>query len=268
MEFYIPSPEKDLQRITDLLKAGEAFCFIRFSDGEVEVLRNRYLEIDSGVTVFRGRTFGNKFPEYDSKRFDPERHAQIRRDLLASAMMRAPNYFKGLPSKHNRAIIDREFLVRLNGGMCEFITFSDLLMNSNYPKFRRDIVPLFGKIENLAVMANYRAKLGGELAHAQHLPVEDNFFENYDEVMTGIFDRVSSLPEKTVVLSSASSLSNIIGMKLYRSRPDISFIDVGSAINDLLGLDSTTRAYHDVYVHSEGPRARRYSRSVEYRIKW
>lgn len=271
MTIYIPRAERDLDRFGAMLRAGEAFTYLRFSDGEMEILRNRYLEIDNGVTVFRGRTFGNQFPVYDRKRFDPEVHAPIRRDLLASAMKRARNYFKGVPTRHNRALVDREFMVRLNGGMSEYMTFSDLLMNCNYPKFREEIVPLFAKATHLAVIGNFRAKLNGELARAEHLTIGDNFFDAYEATLNRLIEQTSELPRGTLILSSASSMSNVIGMKLFDSRPDITFIDVGSAINDLLGLDSRTRAYHQVYAMDSdwtGLRAMRYKWSEEYKIRW
>ena len=60
-------------------------------------------------------------------------------------------------------------------------------------------------------------------------------------------------------------------MKLYEIRPDITFIDIGTSLNDLLGLDSRTRAYHNLYFSKsikEKIIAFRYTFIKEYKIKW
>jgi len=268
---YTPDPVTDLSRFAELLKSRTPFCFVRFSDGEIEVLRNRYLKIGGGTTVFRGRTFGNQFPDFDAKRFDPDQQVELRRDLLEAAMMRAPNFFKGVPTKHNRALLDREFLLRLNGGMTRYLTFSDLFLNSNYPTFRALLVPLFEKAENLCVIANYRAKLTGALSEAKHIAVGDNFFESYEHTLHQVMSEALELPQGTLVLSSASSLSNVVGMRLFGQRPDLSFLDIGTTLNDLLEMDSRTRAYHQLYTTSGqgfSLSGLRYRFSREYQIEW
>jgi hypothetical protein len=154
---YVPLARKDLNRFHSLLANKMPFTFIRFSDGEMEVLRNRYLEIGAGYTVFQGKRLSNNFPVYDQKKFDPTRDFQFRAALLDSAKKKGKNYFKGIPTFHNNLVADRDFMVSLNGGMSEFMTFSDLLINSNYVGYRKRVVPLFAAYENLALVANYRA---------------------------------------------------------------------------------------------------------------
>lgn len=267
MKMYKPDPVAGLSHFGEMLARKEPFCFVRFSDGEIEILRNRYLQIAQGKTHFRGQVLVNTFPQYDSKKFDPAVDIALRRDLLEAATKRLNNYFKGVPTAHNRALEDRDFLVRLNGGMSEFMTFSDLLMNSNYPKFRDVIVPLFGAFEHLLVIANYRARCSGVLAHAVHVPVGDNFFAVYDQTLPEVMSAVLAAPQGALVLSSASSLSNIVGVKAFEARPDLTFLDIGTSLNDLLGLDAKTRAYHEAYL-SKGWKALRRRLSREYRIKW
>ncbi len=268
---YIPDPALDLSRFAELLESKIPFCFVRFSDGEIEILRNRYLKIGGGITVFRGRVFSNQFPAFDSKQFDPDHQVGLRKELLEVALMRAPNFFKGIPTKHNNAKIDREFMIRLNGGMTQYLTFSDLFVNSNYSAFRERIVPLFEKSESLCVIANYRAKLSGILRNAKQISVGDNFFESYESTLHQVMSEALDLPKGALVLSSASSLSNIVGMRLFKQRPDISFLDIGTTLNDLLGMNSGTRAYHQLYVQP-GKKINlsrlRYRFSREYRIEW
>lgn len=243
-QILIPDAVIHLENFISLLKSKTHFSFVRFSDGEIEILRNRYLEIGGGKTVFRGREFKNSFPDFDAKRFDPRIHQNIRKDLLSSALFREKNFYKGIPTSHNDAIKDREFLLRLNGGFDTNMTFSDLFLNSNYRKYRDEVVPLFESYENIYVIANYRAKPIGILEKATHINIPDNFFATYDRVVDDVYTQTKDIPNGSLILSSASSLSNILGHRMYVQNPNITFLDIGTSINDLLSLNHNTRAYH------------------------
>lgn len=52
------------------------------------------------------------------------------------------------------------------------------------------------------------------------------------------------VPDSALVLSSASSLSNVLGHRLRKSRSDLTFLDIGTVLNDLMGLPLTTRAHY------------------------
>ncbi len=265
-QIIIPNAIEHLDNFIKLLKENRPFSFVRFSDGEIEILRNRYLEIGRGKTVFRGREFKNTFPDFDAKKFDPRIHQNIRKDLLSSALFREKNFYKGIPTAHNNALKDREFLLRLNGGFDTNMTFSDLFLNSNYRKYRDEVVPLFETFENIYVIANYRAKPIGILEKAKHINIPDNFFATYDSVVKDVFEQIKNLPDGSLILSSASSLSNILGFWLYQQNPTITFLDIGTSINDLLSLSHNTRAYHN---EEKSFFQRIFYRSKKgYEIKW
>ena len=151
-----PLAKQNIQNFYEKILNKETFCFVRFSDGEVEIIRNRYLKISNGLTYFRGKKSKNNFSQMDSKEFDPNINFDIREDLILSSIARMPNYYKGMP--HKRFIKDRDLLVTLNGGLDKNITFADLLINSNYKFFREKIVPLICNYKNVYLIANFRAK--------------------------------------------------------------------------------------------------------------
>lgn len=241
---YKPNPINHLEKIKTKLINKEPFVFIRFSDGETEILKNRYLEIVPGKTVFRGEELKNNFPQFDSKKFDPKLHQNIRMDLIESAKFKGVNYFKGIPTSHNKAIDDKNMMLDLNGGLDDAITFADLFLNSNYEKYLKEIVPLFGNFEYIVVIANYRAKMVDILRKAKHIEIPDNFFANYDEVLMSTMNKLKDVEKGSLILSSASSLSNILGHKLFLERKDVTFLDIGTSINELLSLDNNIRSYH------------------------
>lgn len=268
----LPSGRGDLDRFEHRVRNRIPFTFVRFSDGEIEILRNRKLVIFGGVTEFRGRQFSNQFPEFDQKRFDPMRRQDVRRDLLASAVFRDEAYFKGIPTKHNNAVEDREFMLRLNGGFTKEMTFSDLFLNENYIRARSSFFPLAASsFEDIFVVGNWRCELSGYLKKGQLIQIPDDFFSLYDDTLKTVLFKLQAAPESCLVLSSASSLSNILGHRLRSSRPDITFLDIGTALNDLIGLPLSTRAYHKLLNPStlrERFAAWRYSRHREYQLRW
>lgn len=270
--YDIPKGMVDLHRLMVLARDRKPFTFIRFSDGEVEVLRNRKLEIANGVTEFRGKLSSNHFPVFDQKRFDPALGIAIRTDLLHSAIYCDDVYFKGIPTKHNNAIIDREFLLRLNGGFTPQMTFADLFLNSNYLYARNNFFPhLVGYFCSVQVVGNFRCRLGSYLTRGKLISIPDDFFSQYQKTLNHALTSLKDAPEYSLVLSSASSLSNVLGHQLRISRPDLTFIDVGTAINDLLGLPLRTRAYHTL-INPQTFRERfvawRYRHHREYQLQW
>ena len=260
-----PCAKKDIEKIINYLKNRKNFCFVRFSDGETEIIRNRYLKIGDGTTNFRGKIYKNKFKQFDSKEFNPLIHGEIREDLVISAIKNIPNYLKGMP--HKRSKLDRKLMVLLNGGIDQNITFADLLINSNYKKFREKVLPEFANFENVFLIANFRAKPKGILSKCTHIKVPDNFFADYKNVKCEILSKLKDIPQNSLILSSASSLSNIIGYEIFSKRKDITFIDIGTAINDILSLDENTRGYHEAYF-SKGIKSFLRKIRPSFHIRW
>ncbi|MEN3373022.1 hypothetical protein [Dechloromonas sp. ZS-1] len=268
----MPTGDGDLDRFERLVREHSPFTFVRFSDGEIEVLRNRKLVIAGGVTEFRGKRFSNQFPEFDQKRFDPRRGQDVRGDLLASAIFREQGYFKGIPTRHNNAIGDREFMLRLNGGFTPQMTFSDLFLNSNFLRARADFFPfLVASFENLLVVGNWRCELKGCLEKGRLVQIPDDFFSAYQQTLDAVLAVLLHAPQSALILSSASSLSNVLGHRLRISRPDLTFLDIGTVLNDLMGLPLGTRAYHkliDPRTLRERFAAWRYRQHREYQLQW
>jgi len=268
----LPSGSADLTKFTQLVRQRSPFTFVRFSDGEIEILRNRKLVISSGVTEFRGKKFSNQFPEFDQKRFDPQNSQDMRSDLLTSALFNGSAYFKGIPTRHNHAIGDREFMLRLNGGFSAQMTFSDLFLNENFIRARSDFFPFaVSRYNHLLVVGNWRCELKSYLSKGNLVQIPDNFFATYQQTLENVLGRLEEAPESTLVLSSASSLSNVLGYRLRQSRSDMTFLDIGTVLNDLIGLPLNTRAYHKIMntlTLVERFAAWRYRFHNEYQLRW
>lgn len=266
----VKNANEELNKFLKFLQSNEPFSFIRFSDGETEILHNRYLEIRNNETVFKGKIIKTAYKDLDFKKFEPEKDHFFRNDLLQSAKYFNANFFKGIPTRHNNAIEDTKMLISLNGGSLTNLTFSDLFLNSNYLYFRNKISSLLFKKKNGYVIANYRSKLTGPLATFNLLTIPDNVISDYQASLDLHLNVLNQSPQKSIVLSSASSYTNILGFYLNKTRPDITFIDIGTSLNDYLSLPLNTRFYHCMLDKSIKGYYRRfkYMTSDNYKLLW
>ena len=261
----------DFHFLSDLLCKKEPFIFIRFSDGEMEIVRNYRLLIGDGHISWSKGEVEFRYPDFDSKEFIPERDAKLREDLLAAARFRSDFFYKGIPASHNQALADRDLLVELNGNSITNLTFADLFINENFLKFRKRVVPLLRKFDNVYYLGNFRATPELVDVSWKLIPLQDNFFENYENVLEASINVLKALPENSLVLSSASSLTNILGYQIRLFRKDLTFFDVGTSLHDLVGLQGGIREYHAL-IGNNSPRGiyrkMRLVCSKSFKLRW
>jgi hypothetical protein len=233
----------DLTMMNSMLLKSDPFTFVRFSDGEMEILRGSALKIDErGVSWSKGQTTF-KYPAYDHKRFDPIVDLELTKDLRKSAYFIHPKYYKGVPRKHNRALRDTEMLLRMNGSTDKNLTYADLFVNSNYKRFLSSTFSILRQIDDVAVIGNWRMKPRDCNPLWKHLKVPDSAFDSYQDVIEDTLLKVGSLNDSTVILSSASSLTNVLGHKLLTLGSNRTFIDIGTALHPFMGLGDALREY-------------------------
>jgi hypothetical protein len=271
----VQDPIRDLQYFFSLLETKTPFSFIRFSDGETEILNNCFLEISESGLKYRGESFVNPYPVHDYKSFDPERDFKFREELILSASYISDFYFKGISGRHNiesgnNLNNDQKLLIDYNKGYLTNLTFSDLLINSNYISFRKNIDRILFTFSSGYVVANFQAVLLGPLKKFRLLAIPNLVFQHYCYLLEDHLNILKDAPSNSIILSSASSYSNILGHKLHEIRPDLFFIDIGTALNDYLSLPHKTRAYHCLLDKTLKGRIKafKYKRSKGYQIKW
>lgn len=237
-------PQADLSLVNTLLQDGVPFSFIRFSDGETEIIRNHFLELSkNGVHWSKGRS-GHVYPDYDHKKFDPTTQGAIRDLILESARYSSTNFFKGIPSWHNKDPDATQMLIELNGGTEAGLTFADLFINSNYKAFLEKTLPLLIGRDGVTVVGNYRMNPELLAPHWSLQAIPDNAFENFEGNVASVLESLIELPRGGLILSSASSLSNVVGWKLHQTRPDLTFMDIGTALHPQMGMGGPVREYH------------------------
>lgn len=240
----------------ELLENRIPFTFIRFSDGELEILRNHEVQIrEKFVYSSFGRSSFN-YPRFDHKHFRPDSGTEIRRLLQESLSYQDAWYFKGVPASHNQsrvfdALAARELCFEYGGrDLTNQWAFADLFVNSNYIRFKHFFIPVFRSLPKLVFIGNYRMVPSRLNPRVQHIPVPDGAFDNFPMNVERITSQALNADEGSVILSSASSISNVVGHKLRQARPDLTFLDVGTALHSSCGLNGANRLYQALDLRS------------------
>ena len=222
-------------------KKSENFAFTRFSDGELRILQNVGLELAPGHNVINGiKTKGRYAPE-NLKSFVPERDQFYKDKLFESCRFKKKNYYAGLCCRC--CVGDKQHQQMLDwyeGDVTsEFLTWSNLLLNSNYPLFMENFLPEFKK-KKIVLICNKNCNI-------EKLPfkvVQDfrvgpycmrNDYDLIETVKTWIKDNDIN---DHVFLFSAASLSNFMIHQLFDFNDKNTYIDIGSTLNNILGIDN------------------------------
>jgi hypothetical protein len=261
----------DFKTLEHMLMRKRAFSYIRFSDGEIDIIRNRKVHIGKDLVQWDENILLHDYPIFDYKDFDPAKNQDIRSLLIESAKYYKNNFFKGIPTKHNNAVNDRNLMINFNNNKLDNLTFADLLINQNFLKFRKYFLPLFLEFSNVYYVGNFRANPKHISLKWAHIPVQDNFFLDFKNQLKSVVNEIEKTPPGSLILLSASSLSNIVALEIFPKRSDLTLIDIGTSIHDLVGLGSGIREYHKLLL-SNTPlnfyRKLRYIFSEYYRLSW
>jgi hypothetical protein len=219
------------------LKAGEPFAFSRYSDGEMDVMQNKKVELTSTGTFKDGKRVGITYGESDHKEYDPEKHAWFHERLLTAYRHHQDNYFVGLSCPCCVGPENNAWMKEQRGGDDDELTWANLFVNSNYPLFLTHVLPLLEK-KKVFLVCNEAATFDG-------LPfeVEKDFRIGSNAMIRniGLVEEMKEVLSKeevsgAVFLFAAASLSNILIHELFSSFPENTYIDIGTTLNPHLGL--------------------------------
>jgi hypothetical protein len=176
---------------------------------------------------------------------------------------RQNNYFKGLSCRcciggggdRGQELFDWQ-LQKIGPGDEGNLTWSNLLINSNYLTFLKEVVPAIAQ-RKIVMVVNQAADLTDlGLPIVKDFRVGENcFINNYgliDEIKIWIKD--NNIKDH-VFLIAASFLTNFINHQVYSIYPNNTFIDIGSSFNPFLKGIESRRAYMDqLYNNQEDTR--------------
>jgi len=224
----------------DKFKAKENFAFSRFSDGEMRIMQNKELVLGDGFNKIGGRRRRSHYEPEDKKHFDPKKHQFLREKLFEAYRYKAYNYYVGLSCRCCVGFSGFRQMVNWRGGDDEYLTWSNLWVNANYPLFKKYMIPEFSNRKMIYVV-NEKADLSGlpfrvvrDFRIGENCIVND--FDKWVDAAVWIEDNNVT---DNVFIFSASSLSNVMIYELYKRYPQNTYIDIGTTLNPYIGLDGT-----------------------------
>ncbi|MBI5686698.1 MAG: hypothetical protein HZC54_16655 [Verrucomicrobia bacterium] len=228
--------EGDFHKLLDLLKRREPFAFNRFSDGELFILQNKELILDAQQVKVGEKVTKGLYKQEDFKHFDPRAHSFHRDRLVDAFRFRAKNYFKGLSCRC--CVGDESFRWQLefHGSDDENLTWANLLVNGNYPRFIHEMYPLFNGYKTV-VVCNDKADL------SMFPFLVKDFRVGYNAMVNdyGLIERmkqwiVENRVEGHLFLFSASAFSKLAIHQLYEHCGRNTFIDIGTTLNPFMKM--------------------------------
>ena len=240
--------DSDFNKLLKLIKSKKNFAFSRFSDGELFIMQNKTVILAHNHYVTGDIKGPNVYTEEEQKEFLPDREQKYRQKLLECFKHVQDNYFKGICTGTDPHVGDKNFnyQIDLHGGDHETLTFSNLLINANYKRFIEEMVPLFVGRDIIYVV--------NRLAKTEQLPFKlKSKFEIGSNCMINDYHITEEIKEYIaknnikdhIVLCSAASLSNFVIYENFKENNQNTFLDIGSCLNPLLGLEGWkhTRGY-------------------------
>ena len=226
--------KEDFFEILGKLKKGEKFAFTRFSDGETCIMRNEKLVLASEQVQVGDIVYGFGYSEDDHKEFIPEEHGFVRDALIESFKFQKNNYYVGAGCNNCTCAInvDIPMLKELRPGDQKHWTSPNLLVNSNYPLFLSQMLPVF-KNKKMVLVCSKDAKFDKLPFEVQKdFRVGKNCIVNDHNLIEDIKKWISDKNiENHVFLFSASSLSEILIHKLYEFSDKNTYIDIGTTLH-------------------------------------
>ena len=239
--------KSEFDKLLGMLKDNKNFAFSRFSDGELFIMQNKKVVLAKDHYITGDIKGPNIYTEEEQKEFLPERDQFYREKLIECFKHTQSNYFKGICTGTDPHIDDKNFdyQIKLHGGDHKTLTFSNLLINANYSRFVEEIVPLFIDKEVIYVV--------NKLANTDALPFHiKKTFEIGSNCMINDYSIVEKIKEYIaknkikdhIILCSAASLSNFVIYDNFKENNNNTYLDIGSCLNPLLGLEG--------WVHTRG----------------
>lgn len=227
---------EDFFKFIDKIRNNEHFAFSRYSDGEMYILQNKYLELSNGLIQIANQRQSGPYKEADFKQFDPSKHGFYQSLLVDAFKHKQPNYYKGISCSCCVGKENFDWQINLHGGDDDSLTWANLWVNGNYPLFITQTLPLFYSKNCVFV--------GNENADISKFPFFVKDFRVGYNAMINDYDKIYKIKnwirdnniENHVFLFSASTYSNLAIYELFKEFPNNSYIDIGTCLAPMMNM--------------------------------
>lgn len=241
-------------------KKNENFNLLRFSDGELYIMLGKSISLGNFLVTVGGRIRGFvNHNKWDKKFFNPKKNKTFTLRLIESFQHKSSEYFVGrnCPCCISKKEWDEESSL-LGYNTTKNITSTNVLLNSNYPRFMNEFYPEIKK-KGAYVICNEMADLNDHSWIKGDFRIKNNDFMNLEPLeKIKIFIKSNKIKNE-VFLFSASSFSNIAQYELGKLFPENTYIDIGTTLSYEFKIPAK-RDYLDIFYKNK---------NIEYRnCKW
>jgi hypothetical protein len=212
---------------------NEHFALIRFGDGELEMIKNGYHN-------HKQHSFNNNIP------------LDLRKLLINCLEYKSNNFYQGIPCECYESVDKyRKYIYNNFNVNHEQLTFANLYLNTNYKNFNREIVSIFKKF-NIILVSNEKTDLS-QLARnnfniIKWFSIKQNAWKDYENICESVINYVNENKiTNHLFIMCAGPISNILIYKLHKIHPNNIYLDLGSAFDNELGLNTNSRNYSNTF---------------------
>lgn len=218
----------DIISFKNKLENKEYFSFSKYADGEWAVIKNH--------------SINNK--EFW---FDPNKEQdQIKRQaLIDSFKYQNDRYYVGISCPCCQGIETFREMRDFSGQPENRLTWANLWVNSNYPYFLQNIVPLFSN-RSIVLVCNENSKVNN-LPFTPYItiPVKYNAWEyNWNSIESLKEFITYHMIKDMVFLFCCGPFGNILCHQLTELEPNNTYLDIGSTLNPYLQSAGFDRLYY------------------------
>lgn len=225
-----------IELFIDKLINREPFAFARYSDGELFILQNKELKLDSGIIKVGDITTPGYYKSQDYKHFNPSENQDFRNKLLEAFTYKQDQYYKGISC---RCCVGEEAFnqqIDMHGGDDQFLTWANLFVNSNYPIFVERVLPILQTYDSIIICHK-----DADLSKLEF--VVKDFRVGYNAMINDYYkieDIKNWIDENKVTnklfLFSASTFSNLAIYELFKHNNKNTYLDIGTCLTPFMNM--------------------------------
>lgn len=224
----------------------EPFSFARYSDGEMYILKNTQLKLDQNLIQIDNQSQFGPYASQDFKHFDPVEHKEFRDRLIEAYLFRKTNYYKGISCRCCVDDSNFQYQIDLHGGEDEYLTWANLFINANYPRFIEEILPIMQTYDTIMV-CHQDARLDKLEFVVKDFRVGYNAMINDYHKIQDIKNWIDENNiEGKLFLFSASTFSNLAIYELFKHNDKNTYLDIGTCLTPFMNMP-TDRHYLQEY---------------------
>jgi hypothetical protein len=220
--------KKDIRIIAESLRKKENFSISKFCDGELSIILNQAID--------------NKEFSFDPR---DKRDQDSRRLLINAFQYKNPRYYVGITCVKVFGLQTHRQMKMISGQDESNLTWADIWVNSNYPYYVKNILPIFKERKTILVC--------NERGHTDALPfvpskiftVKNSAFRENIDIVDKIKEYIDSNGVSgCIFLFCCGPFGNILCHQLTEHNENNTYLDIGSTLNPYLKSEGFKRDYY------------------------